>query len=82
MILGSRENLSMRWHHPLYYKYVTLECIHECCLVSLFRHVVILVYILLVSSKNIADLKELREKYVNLKIQLEEAKRREEVVRN
>jgi hypothetical protein len=29
------------------------------------------------SSKNITDLKELREKYVNLKIQLEEAKRRE-----
>jgi hypothetical protein len=35
-----------------------------------------------VSRKNIADLKELRENYVNLKIQLEEAKRREEVVRN
>jgi hypothetical protein len=35
-----------------------------------------------VSSKNIVDLKELRENYVNLKIQLEEAKRREEVVRN
>jgi hypothetical protein len=35
-----------------------------------------------VSSKNLADLKELRENYVNLKIQLEEAKRREEVVRN
>jgi chromosome segregation ATPase len=35
-----------------------------------------------VSSKNIVDLKELRENYVNLKIQLEEAKRREELVRN
>jgi hypothetical protein len=35
-----------------------------------------------VSSKNLADLKELRENYVNLKIQLEEAKRREELVRN
>jgi hypothetical protein len=33
-------------------------------------------------SKNLADLKELRESYVNLKIQLEEDKRREEVVRN
>jgi hypothetical protein len=33
-------------------------------------------------SKNLAELKELRESYVNLKIQLEEAKRREEVVRN
>jgi chromosome segregation ATPase len=35
-----------------------------------------------VSIKNLADLKELRENYVNLKIQLEEAKRRKEVVRN
>jgi hypothetical protein len=35
-----------------------------------------------VSRKNLADLKELRERYVNLKIQIEEAKRREEVVRN
>jgi hypothetical protein len=33
-------------------------------------------------SKNLADLKELRESYVNIKIQLEEAKRMEEVVRN
>jgi hypothetical protein len=33
-------------------------------------------------SKNLTDLKELRESYVNLKIQLEEAKRREKVVRN
>jgi chromosome segregation ATPase len=33
-------------------------------------------------SKNLAELKELRERYVDLKIQLEEAKRREEVVRN
>jgi hypothetical protein len=32
--------------------------------------------------KNLVDIKELRESYVNLKIQLEEAKRREEVVRN
>jgi chromosome segregation ATPase len=35
-----------------------------------------------VSRKNIVDLNELRENYFNLKIQLEEAKRREEVVRN
>jgi CII-binding regulator of phage lambda lysogenization HflD len=35
-----------------------------------------------VSRKNLVDLKELREIYVNVKIQLEEAKRREEVVRN
>jgi hypothetical protein len=35
-----------------------------------------------VSRKNISYLKELMENYVNLKIQLEEAKRREEVVRN
>jgi hypothetical protein len=33
-------------------------------------------------SRNLADLKELRESNVNLKTQLEEAKRREEVVRN
>jgi hypothetical protein len=33
-------------------------------------------------SKNLANIKELREGYVNLKIQLEEAKRREEVLRN
>jgi chromosome segregation ATPase len=33
-------------------------------------------------SKSLAYLKELRESYVNLKIQLEEAKRREEVARN
>jgi hypothetical protein len=33
-------------------------------------------------SKILADLKELRESYVNIKIQLEESKRREEVVRN
>jgi hypothetical protein len=35
-----------------------------------------------VSRKNLADIKELKESYVNLKIQLEETKRREEVVRN
>jgi hypothetical protein len=35
-----------------------------------------------VSRKKIVVLKELRENYANLKIQLEEAKRREEVVRN
>jgi DNA repair exonuclease SbcCD ATPase subunit len=33
-------------------------------------------------SRNLADLKELRERNVNMKTQLEEAKRREEVVRN
>jgi hypothetical protein len=33
-------------------------------------------------SKNHAEIKEIRESYINLKIQLEEAKRREEVVRN
>jgi hypothetical protein len=32
--------------------------------------------------KTLAELKELMESYVNLKIQFEEAKRREEVVRN
>jgi hypothetical protein len=32
--------------------------------------------------KNLADLKELKENYVSLKIQLEEDKRKEEVVRN
>jgi hypothetical protein len=35
-----------------------------------------------VSSKHLADLKELWESYVNIKIKLEESKRREEVVRN
>ena len=57
MILGSRENLSMRWHHPLYYKYGALVWIQKCWLVSLFRHIVVLVYILSIGIKSLMILR-------------------------